>query len=385
MKKIYSMMMAAMASIAVMAGSTPEAAAETAYMAPAKVNLQGATSPGVYQFIPNISVEWTGQTVTATPGGLRGTLTINDGKPIAINRMSIHNVSMGDGDGDGGPVWHTAGVSTDHPASLNFEDGDTPQRAPVLFTALRIELYDIVRSEVNPEAGTYVITLPEGIVLNPQGAINPEQSFSFKIIKGTTKNPVVSPLPNPGDDDEPLPPFGRITVKWEGLTIERITASPFVVISGPEEDNVVYLPVTVSDSGEEAYIDVEEVFRNPGVYAFQWDNSSVWFSDGTINDILFMSYNIASAAEEETPSGDTDEPGGDNPGDDTDNPGEDPNDEGEDSPGEAAVGAVQPDADGRVSVYTLDGVSKGRYPAESLREALPEGLYIVNGRKTLIR
>ena len=213
--------------------------------------------------------------------------------------------------------------------------------------------------------GSYQISLPGGIVKNASGLVNPEQQFELNKVLTDEEGPEVTP-PMRHSNFTPYEytasDLESVMVTWNGLlkhiegaaeaTVGENSMEALPAIPAPFDSETIYMArdskalivnlSTLPNGNWEVTIPEAYVLIYPAAEA-QDEASPVY-----INNEVTLQYTIV------------------------DNP----------KSGAALIGA---DAEGLFNVYTLSGVHI--VTSKSLSEvlALPRGVYVINGRTTLLR
>lgn len=226
-------------------------------------------------------------------------------------------------------------------------DGDDVETEYVLILDVGdlLEQYDWVLPR-----GKVTITLPEGVVKNVVGAVNPAQQFEYNLMKGAPEPGELSPIDYDWDKWEPIEytaeELSDITVDWGATSLVGtgygyVTIQPGDTFSTPTplggEVNIVDNKLHINLSRMEA-----------GNWMISIPEGYVIIDDEYINEEQNFTYFIIDK--------------------DT-----------------SGVVAIDADDEGLYRVYDLNGVNVlNATDADALR-GLAKGLYIVNGHKVIIK
>lgn len=200
--------------------------------------------------------------------------------------------------------------------------------------------------------GKYTVTVPEGIVKNDAGAINPEQSFSFYLMRSTDAGEVTPPEM---DEDWNMIEYAAaeleaVAVNW-GASIEKIEGSLDVTLA--KNEFMTSSPATPLLYGQEVKINGENLMINlsqvaPGSWSVNIPEGYVIVGGEKINTDQAISYTIV---DKKTNS----------------------------------VIALDANADGLYKVYDLNGVNVLNTEDAGAIRGLDAGIYVINGKKVLVR
>ena len=199
---------------------------------------------------------------------------------------------------------------------------------------------DFMNLDFDDYTGKYVVEVPAGVVQNADGEVNPAQTFEYYVFSGVSKiEPTVTPA------DGKVEQNGEITLSWDNLALEYLSGE--VYLDNDDEDVYNYAygeNFNIVDNT--LVINIGEIPE--GTYYLNYPQGLVALADGTVN--------ANSGILEFTVIAETD-----------------------------GVVALAADADGLWVVYDLNGVNILTTADYENVMNLSAGLYIINGKKVIIR
>lgn len=212
-------------------------------------------------------------------------------------------------------------------------------------TTLEVDFSEILWS-IDDFIGKYTIVLPAGVVRNEDGEYNPEQTFEFNVLPATTVKATVTPA---SDSEINLAVDPCIVMSWDDLTIEYNESAKDIDLDDEDYENVYPLvfdqDVTISEDNKQLLISLRSL--TPGTYYLNVPSAYVILSDGSLSNSYYGEYLVIDD--------------------------------------DSAVIAIDADEEGIWNVVDLNGrviLSTGNYDKV---KALDPGLYIVNGKKVIVR
>lgn len=278
---------------------------------------------GVYQsYLGEIMVSYGEYIEMATDDEVYGTLTIDGGEPIEVP-LSVYEVPVFD-DPDAPMPWNARAA----------EEG--------MEYVLWADFFDLVDWG---DFGTYVISIPEGVVKNAEGLVNPAQEFTFYVMDCDYSLPTITPEPGEYKKDE----LSKVTISWDNqpLTYNYTADNLFVEDQNTREQT--YLPfgqeVTLNADATALEVNLSEL--EAGKYAIVVPDYYVIINDELLNGLVYSDEYVILD--------------------------------------QSGVVAFDADEDGMYRVYNLNGINVlNTTDVEAVRQ-LDGGVYIVNGVKVLIR
>ena len=245
--------------------------------------------------------------------------------------------------------FHVANVTTE-PGS----EGAPVDPAPEGYgNEIRVDVEDYIPF-FNPVPGMYQVTIPEGIVENVNGALNPQQTFTFWIFPAIDVMPVSDPAAVDGENPAnyaPLASLDKVKVTWPDYPVVELAMNPEVKLLVTELDenndqveNYITLNPTVEDGS--LVVNLGDYTKEDGSYTLLINEISVFFADDYTNGPAEFVYIV-----------------------------------NKDSGVATIIGAV----DGRFVVYNLNGVMILDTDNGADLNSLENGIYVINGKKVMIR
>lgn len=265
--------------------------------------------------------------------------------------------------------------------------------------------------------GKFIIVIPENLVRNTAGQTNPPQPIEFKLAEGYN-----------GEADVTMTQSGLVSIVWDDAIYVSNEPSVQAYLTYPNESKEVLDwsynngVISLNDKSNGVNVDLSDLFTADGEYQLVFPDAyfnieytsngetlsgisseivvDIKYEDG-VATIIETSTDVPGGDEPggdepggDEPGGDepgTDNPGGDEPGTDnpggdepgTDNPGGDEpgtDEPGTDEPGDGPSSVNSIKAEENVIIYTVNGVRV----TKNLNQ-LENGLYIINGKKVMIR
>ena len=199
------------------------------------------------------------------------------------------------------------------------------------------------------KTGSFVITIPEGTVYNFDGLINPAQLLAFNVAPYTDVEMTVTPeCANYGTatvDD-----LKEITLSWNGQPIALNNFNGLRLGFG-DAQYYVYNEglVTFNEDNTEVIIDVDSLVKENGQYEFVISDGAFLIGNGeemALNEETVLTYIVTDCS---------------------------------------GIADIVEEIDGRYVVYNLDGTLLLDTVDSSLLRTLAPGLYVINGKKVIVR
>ena len=277
---------------------------------------------GIYQsYLGEIMVSYGEYIEMATDDEVYGTLTIDGGEPIEVP-LSVYEVPVFD-DPDAPMPWNARAA----------EEG--------MEYVLWADFFDLVDWG---DFGTYVISIPEGVVKNAEGLVNPAQEFTFYVMDCDYSLPTITPEPGEYKKDE----LSKVTISWDNQSLTYNYTADNVFVEDQNNDKT-YLPfgqeVTLNADATALEVNLSEL--EAGKYAIVVPDYYVIINDELLNGLVYSDEYVILD--------------------------------------QSGVVAFNADEDGMYRVYNLNGINVlNTTDVEAVRQ-LDGGVYIVNGVKVLIR
>lgn len=235
----------------------------------------------------------------------------------------------------------------------NETEGTNPStKADGEYNILKIDLMDYTWLKY----GTFELTIPEGIVVNQDGLVNPEQSVTYYLYKSYSTPPTWVPEPN-SDIEEG---YAIITASWEGASdIQPVNLSSRIIIDiskdADEEDERTFLSwddnINTTDDG----IQLDVNFLPEGFYYITIPEAFITFKDALGDTCINLDSGYSFYIVE----------GGQGPS--------------------TSIKGLEANKEGNFEIYDAKGISHGKTSDASSLRSLQPGLYIVNGQKIIVK
>lgn len=203
-------------------------------------------------------------------------------------------------------------------------------------------------------AGEYVVSLPEGIIKDEAGAVNPAQTFSFYVLRSSDFG-TVTPPDYDYDNWEPFEyeasELTAVTVDWDAASLTKIEGSEDVTLA--EDAFMSTTPATPLLYGQEVKIEDNKLVINlskvdKGAWQVNIPEGYVIIDGTKINSDQILNFTIIA----------------------TDS---------------SSVISLDANEEGKYVVYNLNGVNVLNTENVNDIRNLDAGLYIINGKKVIVR
>lgn len=295
---------------------------EVGYMDPATFE----TLEGTSQYLSSmgtVSVTWDLQPIT-----------LNDG----IELQMVYN--------DGEEVYDLTPIVIDMRAVEEPGSPASERRAAAAEDAngLALIIQDSMENPFFSKVGTYTIQLPAGLVVNNDGLFNPAQTLTFNVLDHTWITPTITPETDPyGWPTADVTNLEEVTITWDNLPLEYLGGE--IRILNPNYDMFILTP-SINDGI--VTLNVADYVTVDGTYEVIIPAGSFLITEEgglTLNSPLDLSYRVTVE--------------------------------------QNGIEAIE--ANDVYNVVSIDGMTILKAAGKDALNTLAPGLYIINGKKAVIR
>lgn len=128
---------------------------------------------------------------------------------------------------------------------------------------LVLNVIDDANNSFVSKPGTYVYNIPEGLVINNDGELNPAQTIIITVAEITKITPTVTPVTAiDGSVNTEVDNLDEVSVSWNNLPIELLEGSEIRILS-PDESTTELLPSIISNS---LIFNLSQIATEEGIY-----------------------------------------------------------------------------------------------------------------------
>lgn len=266
-------------------------------------------------FLPGLNLTWEYQTLYQEAEQLYVELSYNGGEPVKVTDVMLATVDPSEG-------------------------GDEPGILTADATG-NVLVIDFMNSIDLMARGTYVVTIPEGLVMNELIEINPEQKFTFHVLDADTDATFT-----PENNSELSADEATVKVTWEGY--EVLTYNPESLnVSADSADGRSYLYFLEEVTIEEGALCINLGGLEDGSYNITLPEAYVVLGDNeSFNAEAFMTYTVTAAS---------------------------------------GISSIIESENGVYRVYGINGQNIMTTGDASALKSLRKGIYVINGTKVIVR
>lgn len=215
--------------------------------------------------------------------------------------------------------------------------------APDNDNALVLSVVDDMENPFWSAPGVYTIDVPQGLVMNNNGMLNPQQTITLTVVELTTIVPTVTPETDVnGLEPTTVKELSEVTITWNECPLAYNGGEIRVI--DPEGNS--YDVVPTNENGV-LTLDLSEIVEADGLYEVLISEGAYVITEEsgkTLCGMVDLQYTVSK-----------------------DN------------------GAAAVEAQGGYKVYSIDGVNVLNTESKDAVNNLAPGLYIINGKKVLVR
>lgn len=273
--------------------------------------------------------------------------------------------------------------------------------------------FGIALSEEITDWGWITLNLPEGLVGDLEaynssftsGKVNVDTAFYYQIVSNVTDSSVVTIDPAEGEVDS----LSVFTVTFTANSVIGVSWLYFPSLLDAdgnavykwklEDDAEIPFDKTTWTGSNYCTLTMSKVITAAGTYTLYIPEGTFILDDqaDNINDELSFTYVIPEQSTDDSgdtgDTGDTDDSGNtDGGGDDTGDTDDSGNTDGdtddnneEDNGGTTSINGIKSDANGLFNVYSISGIRMMITSNGNDLKNLPAGLYIINGKKAVVK
>lgn len=274
--------------------------------------------------IGSLTLTWDKQPIELI-GSASATLVYNDEQTWTLNASIIE---LTDGE-DGGIATGIKKIAAENENALVLIVEDDPFENPFI-----------------SKPGKYVYNIPEGLVVNNNGEINPAQTITFTVAETTSTLPTINPeTAIDGSTTAIVDELEQVTINWNNLSVELLDGSEIRIVN-PQSEIINQIPSIIDNS---LVFNLAEIAIEEGNYEIIIPEGAYIIHDesgDTLSQMIDLSYELKKVNSVKDITGNN----------------------------------------GNVfNVYSIDGLHILTTENRSELESLSPGLYIINNQKVIIR